>query len=259
MFKVAVGSVVSLVAVPAAAQAAMPPAHAPAKTLAGARIGWPLTRPATSLGPGSKLTVTVRSTQRRALLSLLRVDSRGIPTRSVARRTLRSGRFTVTLPAEAGASYQLRVVVAGKRRWSWITTPLPAGVTLPPAPAAPTPPAGNLACDIAWPAGQALVLDPATVTPGQSFAYVVRNGIPAIDVGARWERKDGDVWVPFPAGQVESPSTRPVTFAGLERHATLPAGAAAGRYRLVETLDYNPPECDYPAQDVAGPEIPVGS
>jgi hypothetical protein len=123
--RVAIASVVSLLALPAAAHAALPAAHPPARSVAGVKVTWPLQAAETSLAPGSKLAVKVRSSHRRAVVSLLRADARGIPTRLLARRTLRSGAFRVGLPADQGAVYQLRVVVAGKRYWSWITTPAP--------------------------------------------------------------------------------------------------------------------------------------
>ena len=138
-----------LLVLPATAEAALPAAKTPPRSVAGVKITWPLTAAETSLAPGSSLAVAVRSSHRRAQLALLRVDGRGRAIRAVARKTLRSGTFSIALPATAGARYRLALEVAGKRYWSWITTPVP----LPAAPApvvVPAPPAdcgGYWACD----------------------------------------------------------------------------------------------------------------
>ena len=72
------------------------------------KITWPLTAAETSLAPGSSLAVKVRSSHRRAQLALLRVDARGRAIRAVARKTLRSGTFSVALPATAGRAVPAR-------------------------------------------------------------------------------------------------------------------------------------------------------
>ena len=105
---------------------------------AEAKITWPKT---TNVQPGAKLTVKVASKHRRAQLAFVRVSPRA----TLARKTLRTGRFTVTVPAGAGVTYELRATVAGRRTIKRFTTPTapPVGVPAPivaPAPGAtPTP------------------------------------------------------------------------------------------------------------------------
>jgi hypothetical protein len=251
MVRVVIASVVSLLALPAAAHASSLDAKPPPKSVAGVKITWPLKANAVTLmDPGAKVSVKVRSEHRRAVISLLRADARGIPTRLLARRTLRSGTFTAALPADQGVLYQLRAVVNGRRYWAWIATIVP----VPPKAVDPMPVLGSLACDIA-PTGR-IELDPATVTPGVQFMYRVTSTTAEPDLGGAWQRKDAGAWVAYPDGQVEPANGAPATFAGLERHATLPAGAPSGTYRLVETLE-QPGGSACGTEAVAGPEIVV--
>jgi hypothetical protein len=227
MIRVAVASVVSLLALPAAANAALPAAHPPANTVAGARLAWPLKTAETSLAPGSKLTVTVRSTRRRAIVSLVRADARGIPTRLLARRTLRSGAFTVSLPVDQGAAYQLRVVVAGKRYWSWITTPAAASAD----PCIPQ----------TAPASAELQLQTTSLARGGSLAYAVHNtGSTCLTAGEgySWERKAGDgswqaVPLPWPFSAVGVLVRAGASYA---KTARLPEDAQPGTYRLHDSV-----------------------
>ena len=82
---------------------------APAHAAPPVKVTWPKT---TNVQPGAKLTVQVASKQRRAQLAFIRVSPRA----TLARKTLRNGRFTVTVPAGAGVTYELRSTVAGARR-----------------------------------------------------------------------------------------------------------------------------------------------
>src|SRR5689334_12212247 len=76
--------------------AALPPAEPPARVIAGVKVVWPLSEPATQLAPGTSLTVRVSSAKRRAAIALVRVNQQGRVLRRVAGKTLRTGSFTVT-------------------------------------------------------------------------------------------------------------------------------------------------------------------
>lgn len=105
---------------------------------AEAKVTWPKT---TNVQPGAKLTVKVVSKQRRAQLAFIRMSPRA----TLARKTLRTGRFTVTVPAGAGVTYELRATVAGRRTVKRFTTPAappavaPAPIVAPVPGATPTP------------------------------------------------------------------------------------------------------------------------
>ena len=108
---------------------ALPPAEPPARVVAGVQVSWPLSQPETSLSPGARLTVKVASKRRRSQVSFVRVNAAGKGLRTVAKRTLRRGSFTVSVPdATPGARYALRLTVAGRKRFSWVTTPPPSPV-----------------------------------------------------------------------------------------------------------------------------------
>lgn len=77
--------------------------------------------------PGATLTVKVASKQRPAQLAFVRVSPRA----TLARKTLRTGRFTVTVPAGDGVTYELRATIAGKRI-DCDGTALPIGSKPPP-------------------------------------------------------------------------------------------------------------------------------
>ena len=198
----------------------LPPAHPPAPTVAGVHVRWPA---ATTLAPGAQVRVIVHSHRRRAVLSLVRVDGRGTPTRAIARRTLRNGTFTATLPGDSGVTYALRATIARKRYWSWISTPAPA----PPAP--PTCPSDS--APIAR-----LSLGAASVARGGTLPYKVINlGKACITEGAPYllDHQEGDgSWTtlpppPFPMYAVLVP---PGT--SYDKQASIPADAPAGTYRL---------------------------
>jgi hypothetical protein len=118
------------VALPAApARAALPAGHpptAPAMRALGLRVTWPVAAKAT-LAPRSALTARIARVRgsdapRRAVqVSLLRVDANGRAMRVVTRRSLRIGTFRGRLPTASAGHYQLRLDVAGRRFWSWLT------------------------------------------------------------------------------------------------------------------------------------------
>jgi hypothetical protein len=243
MVRVVIASVVSLLALPAAAHAGSLDAKPPPKSVAGVKITWPLKANAvTVLEPGAKLSVKVRSAHRRAVVSLLRADARGIPTRLLARRTLRSGTFTAALPAGQGVLYQLRVVVNGKRYWAWVATIVPA----PPKAPDPMPALAPLDCDVALPPRAEVTAMPATVHPGETVTVAVKN------------TGNSCMWAPsscvlaagriLPDGTVEAPDPPPVcaTVLTLVAHpgetwtGTWTAPATPGRYRLTIAAPPNP-------------------
>ena len=248
MVRVAIASVISLLALPAAANAALPAAHPPASTIAGVKLTWPLAAAGTSLAPGSKVNVKVRSSHRRAVVSLLRADPRGIPTWLLARRTLRSGTFTAALPADQGATYQLRAVIAGKRYWGWITTPAPAQPILntPVLAVVPLP----LDCDVALPPQGDLAAMPATVHAGETVDVAIRNtgnscmwAPSGCVIGAGKIVQDGTVG-PADPSMVCATVVTLVARPGETWTGTWTAPATPGRYRLSSLA---PP---YPTADV---------
>ena len=105
---------------------------APAHAAAPVKVTWPKT---TNVQPGAKLTVKVASKQRRVQLAFVRVSPRA----TLARKTLRNGRFTVTVPAGAGVTYELRSTVAGRRTVKRFTTPTAPPVGAPAPIVAPAP------------------------------------------------------------------------------------------------------------------------
>jgi hypothetical protein len=159
---------------------ALPPAEPPARVVAGVQVTWPLAKPETVLAPGSKLTVRIASKRRRAQVSFVRVNATGKGLATVARRTLRRGAFTVAVPPALGARYALRVTVAGRKRFSWVTTPPPLPAPIPeatPVPAAGPPPVPycpNPQPPGSWPEPEVL-LGPTPVRPGDTLAYSVTN------------------------------------------------------------------------------------
>ena len=100
---------------------ALPPAAPPAPVVAGVQVSWPLSKHETVLSPGAKLTVRIVSKRRHAQVSFVRVNAAGKGLATVAKRTLRRGSFTATVPvATPGARYALRLTVAGRKRFSWV-------------------------------------------------------------------------------------------------------------------------------------------
>ncbi len=172
-----------MLALPASVQAALPAAHPPPRSVAGVKIAWPLTAAETSAAPRSSLAVKVRSSHRRAQVALIRVDARGRAIRAVARKTLRSGTFTVALPGAAGARYRLALEVAGRRYWSWVTTPAPLHAAAPvpvPVPAPAPDCAGYGACDpycsrLTGPAQAVVTATPAQVPAGGTVTIRIQN------------------------------------------------------------------------------------
>ncbi|MBE2317142.1 hypothetical protein DVA67_014265 [Solirubrobacter sp. CPCC 204708] len=152
-----------LIAVPAVAEAKAPP-----KSVAGVKISWPKQ---SEVSPGGELSVKVRSDKRRAQLAFLSATP-GAKRVLLARKTLRNGTFTVTVPTAADARYELRITVAGRRYSSTISTPSAPAPATPPAPAAATPQAP----DCAEPSTSVeLRLQATTVAPGGRLPYQLVN------------------------------------------------------------------------------------
>ena len=158
---------------------------------AEAKVTWPKT---TNVQPGAKLTVKVASTQRRAQLAFIRVSPRA----TLARKTLRNGRFTVTVPAGAGVTYELRSTVAGRRTVKRFTTPkaatapdpAPAPVVAPAPGASPTPTPAPVDCADGSTGVAELSLERVLLTitnRGPGCLYV------PLSLFVQWTNADGDL------------------------------------------------------------------
>jgi hypothetical protein len=229
--------------------AALPPAHPPAPAVAGVHITWPLSKAETTLSPGATLTVRVSSARRTAEVSFVRVNAQGKGLGLVAQRALRRGTFTVKVPSGApGARYALRVTVAGHKRWSWVTTPVPLTDVVVPAPvASPAPTPTPL--PFCGPEGE---------LPSSAFRGEVRLGQPSIHAGetlAYTVANTGEGLFKV-TGQsalhlaTENPPT--ITWAdgisleaGGTQDRTIPIAADAppGTYRVAQTITIA--QCDY--------------
>jgi hypothetical protein len=229
MLRVAAIAVAGTFMVPAAAHAALPPAHPPAKSVAGVKLSWPK---ATSALPGSVVTVKVTSAHRRTKLALIRVTSAGKPIAAVARRTLRSGTFKATLSSTFGTTYALRATIAGKTYSSWITTPAVTDPSVPIAlvcpPAAPGPYSATLTAN-----------PPAEVAPTYVLGFTVTNTSPTacVSLGVPYglQRQHGDgTWENVPS-EVQFALSLILLEPGqsMSMQATIPADAPPGTYRVV--------------------------
>jgi hypothetical protein len=210
-----------LLLVPAAALA-----QPPGRVVEGVRVEWPLPD-YSEHQPGERVTVRVRSDRRRVRLSLVRVSSRGNVISTVARRTLRSGRFSARLPAPTWRRYELRMAVAGRRFSSFILVP-------------------GEPCNRVE-----LRVDAPAYRPGAEIALTVRNGgripfevateginLEVLDARGRWN--EGPAMYPPDWDYV------PVRLApGAEyvKRAVLPATLAAGTYRVIEPASFEPTLC----------------
>lgn len=246
MLRVAVVSLIGLAALPAAASAALPAPNPPPKTVAGVKLTWPVQGGQALLSPGTEVAVKVRSSHRRATISLVHADTRGIPDRTVARRVLRSGTVKLRIPYVNADTYQLRAVVAGKRYFSWITT-------TPPLPAKPPPPAPTF-MDV-WKARcpaastpQYMQLATDTAHPGDTVTYTLSSpGGSCLSGGVcsslQRQLEDG-TWTPVDP----RPCPAMAEIAIVEPGATstdvfvVPPGAPPGVYRYVYRLSYFLPD-----------------
>jgi hypothetical protein len=264
------------VAIPAVAASWAPDAEVLARD--GVRVGWPLHQPQTTLRPGTNLTVTVGSAgtsrvSRATDVALLRVTARGVPMRVVARRRLRSGRYTVTLPTGDGRIYALRLTVA---RHSWqalVTTRAPAAVrTVQPAvmpsqtpvPAAPSPATDNgtsagsgptsveppgtqwVECTETSGASVTWMLDATTAVAGATVPGRLTVGPTCIDYGATywWERRNDDgSWTrwPWPSDWF-FPDYQDTAYPHMviDTSVDVPPDATPGHYRVVWPMDVDP-------------------
>jgi hypothetical protein len=215
---------------------ALPPAEPPARVVAGVQVTWPLTKSETELAPGAKLTIRVASKRRSAKLSFVRVNASGKALSTVARRTLRRGSFTVTVPNAAGARYALRVTVAGRKRFSWVTTP----AAVAPAPPAPTPaptPVPLSFCPDTPPQTSADInarITPAspTVKAGETLAFEITNAGPGgfTALGAAKVVPDGQAATAYWVSEAPMTGLRPGESA--QRSVLVPAGTTPGMYRI---------------------------
>lgn len=235
-----------IAALAVAASAALPPAHPPATTMSGVRISWPVKAAETSVEPGTTLAVRLRSSNRRSRVSFVRADASGRSMKVIARRTLRTGTFSVKVPSTTTrARYALRIEIAGRKRFSWVTTAAPVAAPVPaPVPAAatpvpePTPPldmCGGLPAR-PWSGFKGVLELAATqIQAGQSLPYTLRN------VG-QYELLDDETYV-----LVAVPPTGPTSYGGGSAYTRIQPGATAahtatvppettpGRYRIVHS------------------------
>ena len=230
---------------------ALPPAEPPARVVSGVRITWPLAKAETVLEPGTELTVRIASKRRRAKVSFVRVNASGKALAAVGRRTLRRGSFTVTVPnATPGARYALRLTVAGRKRFSWVTTPVPAipapvaaPVTASPTPT-PTPPSfcnGPVLPSSAF-TGE-VRLQSGSAQAGTTLAYTLVN----TGQGMLMYSSDRQL-VPDPPGQPSSigggnPYTPFQPGASVAQSLDISADTAPGRYRIAHSMTWG--QCDY--------------
>jgi hypothetical protein len=223
MLRVAAVATAGMLALPAAAHADAPPA----KTVAGVKITWP----ATNFGymPGMSVQVKVKSSHRRTQLSLVRVNAAGRALAAVARKTLRSGTFTVQLPMVNDRTYRLRATIAGRTYWSTVKVGAPL--------ASPAVPAPSACAGFSW-APPEFTVAVTSVTAGDEFSYDVRNPDPrnciTIGEGTGFQHLLGDgtwetVHVPWAASAVGV-----IVHVGQTLHvqARVPAISPAGTYRL---------------------------
>jgi hypothetical protein len=237
MRRIALVAAVMPLVIAAPARAALPPAHPPAKKVAGVRITWP---PLTTVKAGTIVGVKVSSSYRRSELSLLRVDAAGHPVRRLVRDTMLSGTFSVTIPpGPPGARYQLRLVVAGKRYWSWLTTPA-ATAAVPAAPVVIPAPQPEQEC-ASGPATGELRIANTSVAPGGILPYeLVNTGSTCVWVSPGWrlERQQGDgTWASVPAEYFfPSIAERLRPGASYSEQAMIPADAVPGAYRVLDTM-----------------------
>lgn len=199
----------------------------------------------THVAPGTKLSVEVRSSKRRAQLAFT-TWSPGSKRTVLARKTLRNGTFSVVVPSAAGAIYELRITVAGRRYGSRITTPTvaqpPAMPTVPAPVATPTPTPLALCDGPALPFAAELQLGSDTVRAGEPLSYALVN---------TGQRTFSDTLEAFVAREDRRGSVQlaPRGLGGEvkagERHAhqvVIPADTVPGRYRLSHGVAHS--ECD---------------
>lgn len=245
-----VAALAGAIIAPSAAIAATP-AKAPPRTVSGVKISWPQV---TEVAPGTKLSVKVRSAKRRSQLAFLSVTP-GAKRAVLAKKTLRSGTFSVTVPSAAGASYELRITVAGKRYASTITTRAPAPTPPPVSSPAPPPPL-PFCTGPRLPFAAEVRADTTTVRAGESVAYTLVNTgqrpFANMQVGHLYaDGVPGDYRVQYP----EAPF---VLHAGEQQthQLTVPANTVPGRYRIAHSVQHA--DCDVvTTARFPGPEIEV--
>jgi hypothetical protein len=201
-------------------------AEPPGRVVAGVRVDWPLPD-YSEHKPGERVTVRVTSERRRVRLSLVRVTLVGNIIKTVAARTLRSGRFSVRLPEREWRAYELRMSVAGRRFSSHILVP-------------------GEPCDRVEPR-----VDAPAYRPGAELALTIRNGgrIPfeVATEGINLEVQDArGEWNEGPAMYPADWTYVPVRLApGAEyvKRAVLPATLPAGTYRVIVPAHFEPTLC----------------
>jgi hypothetical protein len=270
------------IAAPAVAASWAPDARVLARD--GVRVGWPLRQERTTLRPGTSLTVTVgpAGTSRVAHLAdvaLLRVTARGVPMSVIGHRRLRSGRYTVKLPAGDGRLYALRLTVARHRWQALVTTPAAATAIEPttaPSQTSVTPGRTNTAPPPGVDDGTSAGFDPAPIEPpGPQWVdpCTVTTGVSAtwrldsltavadalvpdtltigptcmeLDGDYNWERQNDDgTWTPWPWPSdwlFTGSATTVVPHQTIHGAVRVPPDAIPGHYRATMGLDADPKE-----------------
>ncbi len=204
-------AIAAVLALPTAAQASL-------------KVTWPQQR---TYAPGETLSVKVVSTKP-VRAALVRESASGKVMRTVARRTLRRGTFSATVPATG--RYSLRI---GNRARSVTVASSPPSAKLP---APPGPPCSTATGDRAE-----LRLATATVRAGDTLHFaVVNTSAGCLFGGAAYTLErllpDGSWLVlnrdmPFPAiAFILAAGTK------LDKQAPIPADAAPGSYRVTDSL-----------------------
>lgn len=216
----------------------------------GVKVSWPLGRQAAVLRPGSRLTVRVRRTARRAALVRLtfaRVSANGVPLRRLSSARLRNGTFAINIPRAGGDHFALSLRAGSRSYRGWIerTTPAPPAPAVAPAP----PPAATLTpppCRTPGTVSAEMRLDRASAAVGDRVGYTVRNtGTGCLLVGGYgWERlAPNGSWVSAPLPSNSAPPAVGIMIppgAEWSNTAGVPADFVAGRYRLTKGLIAEP-------------------
>lgn len=210
---------------------------------ADVRVTWPAV---TDVRPGDRLTLWVRS-PRRVRVALLRLSHTGRPVATIAQRRMRSGRFSVRVPAAPDVRRYLLAVDADKRRLArriTATPPAPAPVPPPPPGSSPPPPEPQPPCPGQGRSAIDFALERTSAVRGERIGMTFRNaGDTCLGYGEGYllERLVDGHWQ-----HTEPPYAFPSIGYGLrpgetDRQSVLTwEDMEPGRYRVIKGFD--PPE-----------------
>jgi hypothetical protein len=225
-----------LLLVPATAAAAPPDTDALKR--AGVKVTWPVVGASDVLDAGYTMSVRVKRTRpgKRVRLSLIQLRPRKV----LARQSVSDGRFRATLPDAPQARYRLVMELGKKRWWSIIRTPA-AAAPLPPLPTPTDPKSGSGCATDTGARAATLTLSRTTARAGDAVSYTLRNtGEACLEFGSvyTWQRQTATGWEDVPCNNCAFPLWLGTLPPGqhYNAQAPLPAGLAAGRYRLVKPV-----------------------